>query len=71
MVTPEQKRQIIQLEIDALEQAEWQLSLRHKVNKKLGATPDELKPIEDQLVKITSQIEVYNEEQEKINEKPA
>lgn len=66
------KLAILDQELNGLRQSEYLLEVRHRVNKKLGATPEELKVISDQLTKITLQIESYESEKELLeNEKTA
>ena len=65
-IPPEAQRAIIMQEIAGLQQAAYLVSMRYKVNKKLGATSEELKPIEDNLLKIELQIAEWQKELEAI-----
>jgi len=55
--TKEAKLAIIEQETTMYVNTRWQLEMRHRVNKKLGWTSEQLKAIEDELVNIEKTIE--------------
>lgn len=62
------KKQILQQEISMYHNTRYQLEIRHRINKKLGNTPEQLKAIENELVKIESalaELDIIEKEFEK------
>ena len=51
-ISNEVKTQVITQEIVTYENTRYLLSIRHRVNKKIGSTPEQLKVLEDEMVKI-------------------
>ena len=51
-INKEIKLIIIEQEESAYENSKYQLSLRHRVQKAIGGTPEQLKSIEDEMAKI-------------------
>jgi len=56
------KVQIISQEIAMWRNTLFQFKMRHKVNKAIGADPQVLKQVEDEMVKCESALEVLKEE---------
>ncbi len=55
--TKEIKLQFLKQEIAGHQQAIYILSIRHRVNKKLGQTEEQLKPLADDIVKSEQAID--------------
>ena len=53
---------IVENEIALHKNSVYQLELRHRVNKKLGGTADELKQLTDEIVKHEAIIDLLKEE---------
>lgn len=68
-IPAEVKRVLIEQEIILHKNTAYQLNLRHRVNKKLGATTEELKPLEDELIKHEQAIDILKEELVHVEEK--
>lgn len=68
-IPAEVKRALIEQEIILHKNTAYQLNLRHRVNKKLGATTEELKPLEDELIKHEQAIDILKEELVHVEEK--
>ena len=60
--SPEVQRAIIQQEIAMYQNTRFQTEMRHRVSKKIGGTPEELKPLVDQLAKIEAALDVLQAE---------
>jgi hypothetical protein len=58
----EVKKALIENEIQLHKNSAYLMELRHRVNKKLGATPEELKQLADDIVKHEQAIDLLNEE---------
>lgn len=61
-VTIEIKRALIENEIALHNNSAYQLSLRHRVNKKLGGSAEELKALEGEMQKHEQAIDILNDE---------
>ena len=59
---------LIQNEIALHKNTSYQLQLRHRVNKKLGGSAEELKALQDEMVKHEQAIEILNEELKELDE---
>lgn len=66
-VTNEVKTIIVQNEITMHSNTMYQLGLRFRVNKKLGATDEELKPLTDEMTKHEQILDLLREELEKVS----
>lgn len=64
--TNEVKRLLIENEMNQHEQAAYVLGVRYRVSKKIGASPEELKPIEDALVKTEKMLDALKAELEQL-----
>ena len=51
------KAQLLNQEIATYENTRYILGIRYRVNKKIGNTAEQLKPLEDELVKIEQALE--------------
>ena len=51
------KAQLLNQEISTYENTRYILGIRYRVNKKIGNTAEQLKPLEDELVKIEQALE--------------
>lgn len=60
--TKEVKALLIQNELQQHRQAAYVLTMRHKVAKRINASPEELKPIEDALLKTEQYIDAWEME---------
>jgi hypothetical protein len=69
-VPNEVKRQLITNEVQMWRNTAYQLVLRHKVNKRIGADPSVLKQIEDEMVKCEGALEVLQEELDELKKEP-
>lgn len=69
-VPNEVKWQLITNEMQMWRNTAYQLILRHKVNKKIGADPSVLKQIEDEMVKCEGALEVLQEELDTLQKEP-
>lgn len=54
------KKQIIENEINMVVNTIFQLEARHRVSKKVGDSPEALKIITDELVKLEMRLDEYN-----------
>lgn len=65
-ISKEMKLAIIEREIATCRAAVYTLSIRHRVNKKLGQTAEQLKPIEDEIVKQETAIDEFEKMEEEV-----
>lgn len=61
-LTTEVKQTIINSELASCRNTRYLLTLRHRVQKKIGGTAEMLKPIEDELVRFEALIDALTEE---------
>jgi hypothetical protein len=66
-ITNEIKKAIIENEIALHKNTAYLVQLRHSINKKLGATAEELKPLVDELVKHEQTIDLLKEELKEVD----
>ena len=58
-ISKEVKIQIIENEIAAHLNGKYLLEMRYRVSKKIGASPDELKAITDELTKLAAKLDEW------------
>ena len=68
-VPVEIKKVLIENEIALHNNSAYQLSLRYRVNKKLGASGEELKALEDEMQKHEQAIDILNDELNELESK--
>ena len=68
--TIEVQQAIIRNMIAQHQQSAYSLQIQYRVSKKIGATPEELRPIEEAMLKTEKYIDAYEAELKSLDDQP-
>jgi len=69
-INPIAQKQLLLNELEQYKQAAYILGVRYRVSKQIGASPEELKPIQEALEKNQKFIDAYEVELKSLDDQP-